>query len=791
VGVIGTSRIRRTALWLLLAVSLAAPLLFIWVRDHTPADGARISWYEDAWSAEGVLIDPIDAPAAGLEDGDVVLAVDDRSINEWLAVVADASVPRPHPSLTMPYEVQRNGELLTVDVDWAVPSIGSALIEGWGFVVFSIVFGAVGAFVFARKPDEPAAVPLVFIASAAAGSSVPWFLGSSVSDIVQGPQFLLFALLTGPLYMLLWPASLHLALVFPSRLPAVERRPWLVPAAYLAGFGAYFALMVGGWLLSPTLSEWLGTWPLVQLVIVVPLLIVTLAIFVRSYRRTTDEAAKNRMRWAAFGGVASGATILALFWLPELVLGRPVVGSSWLGIVALFFPLGLAIGILRYHLFDIDVVINRTLVYGGLTLGILASYAVVAALLGSLVEAEQGIGVELLATGAAALIALPLRDVLQRTVNRLMYGERDEPWRAMRRLGEVLEWAAEPDRAFPAIVDTVADALRLPYVALALSDADGTERIVAERGERRDATVDVSLVHGSERVGRLVLGVRSGETGFRSDELRLLEDLARQAGTAISAIRLRDDLARSRERLVVAREEERRRLRRDLHDGLGPSLAAIGLRAEASAATLGSDPDGARRLLDELGGDVRVALTDVRRLVEGLRPPALDELGLIEAVRQQAARLEAGGTAGTPAITVDAEPLPLPELSAAVEVAAYRIAIEAVTNAVRHAGARTCRVLFDATGTDRLRVEVVDDGQGLSAHDVPGVGLDSMRERAEELGGSIVVEAAAGGGTSVVARLPLAAVARPVPRSVSGVEAGVDVLDADPAALPEPKGHRA
>ena len=783
----GTSRIRRSALWLLLAVSLAAPVLFIWVRDHTPADGARISWYEDAWTADGVLIDPIDAPAAGLEDGDLVLAVDNRSIESWLRVITDQSVPRPNPSLAMPYDVRRDGQLMTVDVDWAVPSIGSTLIEGWGFVVFSIVFGAVGAFVFARKPDEPAAIPLLFITCAAAGSSVPWFLGSSVSDIVQGPQFLLFALLTGPLYMLLWPASLHLAFVFPYRLPVLDRRPWLVPGAYLAGFGAYVALMVGGLLLSPTLSEWLGTWPLAQLAVVVPMLTVTLAIFVRSYRRTTDDAAKNRMRWAAFGAVASGATTLALFWLPELLLGHPVLGSSWLGIVALFFPFGLAIGILRYHLFDIDVVINRTLVYGGVTLGILASYAIVAAALGSLVGSEQGIGIELLATGAAALIALPLRDALQRTVNRLMYGDRDEPWRAMHRLGDVLEWAAEPDRAFPAIVDTVADALRVPFVALALVDVDGTERVVAERGEARGATVDQPLLHGTERVGRLVLGVRPGETGFRGDERRLLEDLGRQAGTAISAIRLRDDLALSRERLVVAREEERRRLRRDLHDGLGPSLAAIGLRAEASAATLGSDPEGARHLLDELGSDVRVALTDVRRLVDGLRPPALDELGLVEAVRQQAVRLEAGGTAGTPAITVEARPQPLPELTAAVEVAAFRIALEALTNAVRHASATTCSVSLVATDEGTLQLEVVDDGRGLPSVPVPGVGLESMRERAEELGGTFVVEAGAVGGTRVVARLPLASVPRPASRSVAAPESAVP----DPAGLAAPEAHRA
>ena len=253
-------------------------------------------------------------------------------------------------------------------------------------------------------------------------------------------------------------------------------------------------------------------------------------------------------RWQA------GSTTLALFWLPELLLGRPIVGSSWLGIVALFFPFGLAFGILRYHLFDIDVVINRTLVYGGLTLGILASYAIVAAALRTLVGSEHGIGVELLATGAAALIALPLRDVLQRTVNRLMYGERDEPWRAMHRLGDVLEWAAEPDRAFPAIVDTVADALRLPFVALALVDVDGTERVVADRGELRGSTVDMPLVHGTERVGRLVLGVRSGETGFRGDELRLLEDLGAAGGN-----RDQRDPAAGRSRAVAGAARRRPR----------------------------------------------------------------------------------------------------------------------------------------------------------------------------------------------------------------------------------------
>jgi signal transduction histidine kinase len=330
----------------------------------------------------------------------------------------------------------------------------------------------------------------------------------------------------------------------------------------------------------------------------------------------------------------------------------------------------------------------------------------------------------------------------------------------MRRLGQRLDLAADPERTYPAIVDTVADALRSPFVTLEVMDDRGVPIVAAERGARQDLVVTIPLVHGSDRVGALVLGVRSGERGFRSDEMDLLADLARQAGTAIHALRLRADLVRSHERLLLAREEERRRLRHDLHDGLGPSLAAIGLRAEASAELVATDPAAAKRLLGELGADVRTALADIRRLVDGLRPPALDELGLVGAIAGQASRLE-GGTGSGPAttITVEGRPSPLPDLPAAVEVAAYRIAVEALTNAVRHAEARSCAVRLVAG--EQLVVEVVDDGQGLPTGVVPGTGLESMEARATELGGSLRIERRRGGGTRLEARLPL--VGRPAP----------------------------
>ena len=216
----------------------------------------------------------------------------------------------------------------------------------------------------------------------------------------------------------------------------------------------------------------------------------------------------------------------------------------------------------------------------------------------------------------------------------------------------------------------------------------------------------------------------------------------------------------SRERLVTAREEERRRLRRDLHDGLGPRLGAQMLTVGAARLLVRHDPDAADAALADLEADLEDALADIRRLVYNLRPPALDDLGLVAALREGAvgycrptAGVDGGGGLR---VTVEA-PGRLPALPAAVEVAAYRIALEALTNVARHAGARHCaiRLALDEAG-GALCLEIVDDGVGLRPARHVGVGLVSMRERAAELGGVCAIAALPTGGTRVAARLPLA-----------------------------------
>jgi signal transduction histidine kinase len=265
------------------------------------------------------------------------------------------------------------------------------------------------------------------------------------------------------------------------------------------------------------------------------------------------------------------------------------------------------------------------------------------------------------------------------------------------------------------------------------------------------------LTNGGEVVGRLLIGRRPGDEAFSEADQQILQNIARQAGAAVYGAKLTADLQRSRQQLVSSREEERRRLRRDLHDGLGPALASLLLEARVLRRMIRDDPAAAERLAEEMQGDIRVTIDDIRRAVHELRPPALDDLGLVPAINVMAAKIgrDNGLAEGDPVglqVRVEA-PDDLPPLPAAVEVAAYRIVQEALTNVVHHAGAR-CAVVRLRLDRD-LHIEIADDGVGVNGGRPGGLGLHSMRERAAELGGSCAISRSPEGGTRVVATLPV------------------------------------
>ena len=432
-----------------------------------------------------------------------------------------------------------------------------------------------------------------------------------------------------------------------------------------------------------------------------------------------------------------------------------------LAVLTLFtVPVFTGVAVLRYHLYDIDLVINRTLLYGALSVVVVALYVGLVASFGALFQAglRSNLLVSLVATGLIAALFQPLRARLQRGVDRLMYGQRRDPYEALSRLGERLEATLAPDAVLPTVVETVAQAMKSPHAAIVLDGEEGPETVAAHGLAQGEPTA-VPLVHGDERLGRLVVSPPSPGESFSPADHRLMRDLARQAGAAVHAVGLTRDLRRSRERLVAAREEERRRLRRDLHDGLGPTLAGLTFGLEAARRMVDERPDAAGELLSRLEDQAQEAVVNVRRVVQGLRPPALDDLGLLPAIRQQAEAYgmfegtAADGRGLGPVLSVEA-PEPFPALPAATEVALYRIAQEALTNVARHSGAGSCRVRL-RTDDGALELEVSDDGGGITGSTGTGMGLVSMRERAEELGGTCEVSTPPEGGTRVVARLPL------------------------------------
>jgi len=482
----------------------------------------------------------------------------------------------------------------------------------------------------------------------------------------------------------------------------------------------------------------------------------SLGAFVYRYLRKADQVQRQQVKWVVFGVTAGlgGVVLMALFAVIFPALGQPGLFDT-LGVrsarilLLLFIPLSIGIAVLKYRLWDVDLVTNRTFVYVALTACIIGIYVLIVGYLGATFKVEDNLTISLAATGIVAVLFAPLRERLQRGVNRLMYGERDEPYAVLSRLGQRLEATLAPKAVLPTVVETVARSLKVPHAEISLRREDGFET-AAGYGTPSGQPFVLPLVYQNETVGQLALSPRAKDEPFTPADRRLLDDLARQAGVAAYAVRLTADLQRSRERLVTAREEERRRLRRDLHDGVGPQLAALALKIETARNKLARDPE-ADVLLSDLAERARAAVADVRRSVHALRPPALDELGLIPALRETAAQYSQNGLS----ISVEA-PEGLPPLPAAVEVAAYRIAQEAMTNVARHARARECAVRFHLDGeAGLLGLEVADDGRGIGENRGLGVGLSSMRERAEELGGSCVVEDAPSGGAHVLARLPM------------------------------------
>jgi signal transduction histidine kinase len=533
-------------------------------------------------------------------------------------------------------------------------------------------------------------------------------------------------------------------------------------------------LFVGGSTIFPTSLFNSDTWP-GPLGLVAQIVVLGTNFFTQIYRylRVSTPVQRQQTKWVVFG-----ITALIIYFIALTIFGTldpALTQANSLGVLfaeasfvlaLIIVPLTIAFSILRYRLWDINLLINRTLVYSLLTAFVIGMYVLVVGYLGAAFRTNGNLLISLIATGFVAVLFQPLRGLLQRGVNRLLYGLRDEPYVVLAGLGQRLKTTLDSDAVLSTIVATVREALKLSYAAIEVQEGTDFAQAATSGTPPAKEALRLPLVYQGEPVGMLLIAPRGRDDALTPADLRLLDDLTHQIGNAVHTVRLTSDLQaltqdlqRSREHLVSAREEERRRLRRDLHDGLGPMLSAIMLKVGLVRTLHRRDPETTGALLNQLEAEIESVIGDIRRVVYNLRPPALDELGLVGAIREYVARLSAEAQGHDAVLTVTVEaPEHLPALPAAVEVAAYRIVQEAVTNVLRHAHAQSCRVRFLVE--EALQIEVSDDGAGFEEAQQAGVGLTSMRERAEELGGTFTIRKTAPGGTEVTACLPLSHAAR-------------------------------
>lgn len=601
-----------------------------------------------------------------------------------------------------------------------------------------ILFPAAGAFLITRRPRL----------------LVPWLLWAS--GVVGGLYYLIYSAahwfyLTDPggitpylawlaLWLWLWHVPVFISLLpllFPDgRLPSRRWRPILY---------ANLVLMVGhslflGLAPDPEFESQLPVAnpfgvealreisPAVESYIGAPMMALTaLGVLSLVFRyQAGDTELRRQVAW-----YVGALVVLLASWILRVATG------SWLLMATetLFMagvPLSIIAAVLRYRLYGIDVVLNRALVYGSLVAVTGGVYFGLIWLAGALAS-DLGQGIGLISALAVGGVFHPARLRLQRLVDRVFAVERD-PYRVVGLLGRTGQGAQDPAAALSEAVVAIRGALGAGGVGVEVRTGRGGATRVFTDGELRPGAQEVPLFWHAERVGTLlVAGARPGREP--------MEVLARHLAELAHAVRLTADLHRSRERIRSTRDEERRRLGRELHDGLGPALTSVTFALDEARRRLDTDPRAVEKLLVRVREEMIATIASVRELVYGLRPPALDDLGLEGALRV---------AAGETAVTVDG---PLDDLPAAVEVAAYRIAQEALTNTRRHAGAATVLIRLRRLPGE-LRVEVADDGVGLPENPVAGVGLTSMRERAAEVGGSCVIGPRPGGGTEVIARLP-------------------------------------
>ena len=641
------------------------------------------------------------------------------------------------------------------------------------WILIVVPMYAVGAWLTWRLPTHPQPVRLLvsgtaFVASGALGSLIygrPQMINSPWAPVLT--MLSLEAQAVGSLAVTLLIGSYPDGFVERSWQRLALRCSWVVligpPLALLASpvvpvspFDTIdlaipnpYAVSWLAWLAQPVAWLALNSW-----------WVVAVGVLVLSARFVAADAA-GRAQMRVFFVVVLGL-VLYFAGTVAFALGAPedsafvftliILGS----LTAILIPGAIIYGVLRHRLFDLDLVVRKSVAYGAASLLIAAAYAVIAATPGLMLGNRVPVTLAVIITIAAALAFQPLRRRLESAVSRRLFGDRVRQYQLLKNLGATMEQTAELDELLPRLAHAVRDGIGASWVRVRLRDADGSwlDEPAGVAGEvTGDSAAGVDLVHAGELVGRVDLGPKPG--GYAAADLELLATVAAQATTAVANVRLAtqlqeglEELSTSRVRLIAAQDAERRRIERDLHDGIQQEVVALIAGLRLARNRLSRDQLTANELI-ELQDQAREMLRDLRELAHGIHPPVLSDNGLVAALESRVSRYPIS-------VQVLADDrLRAERFSEDVEGTAYFVACESLTNVAKHAGTNGARVLLSHSGS-RLSLVVEDDGQGFEPNGARSGGLANIRDRVEALHGHLTIESRLGAGTSVRAELPLA-----------------------------------
>jgi signal transduction histidine kinase len=680
------------------------------------------------------------------------------------------------------------GGVLLTFLDALSGAAGSDPVEDLIFVLSFVAFPLIGYVLASRRPENSIGWLMlgmgVFFGVGATLSSLGWYLlhaGRHDAGLVllafDSPSWVPIVVLPVTFLLLLFPDG---------HLPSPRWR-WFAWAVGVGLVVVYFAILLDpGPIESPPIPpepnplgiDALG--PILDvaqaLILVIPIGVLgSLTALVLRFRRSTGIE-RLQLRW-----LLTAAGFVALLYVGALLAS---LGSSWGGggepgwvlllqglVIPSFvlIPIAIGVSVMRYRLFDLDLVINRAVLFGALAVFVTLVYVAIVVGVGTLVGGSQANPI--LSAAAAAVVALafqPLRRRAQRLVDRVVYGKRATPYEVLSDFSERVGHVYANDELLPRMARALGqgtgatradvwvrsgDQLRVEASWPEDGDVPAPRPAAPAEPEVTPSSMFEPVRHRGDLLGGLSIEKRAGDA-LRSAEQRLVSDLAAQAGLVLRNAALTDDLLetieelrRSRQRLVAAQDEERRRLERNLHDGAQQQLVALNVKLGLLERLVASDPDKATQVASELQGDATGALEELRDLARGIYPPLLADRGLVAALEAQARKSP---------VPVSVEADGVGRYTREAEAAVYFSCLEALQNVAKYASASRATVRL-RDGDGRLRFEVVDDGIGFdTATSSYGTGLQGIADRLAALDGELDVRSDPGAGTTLAGSIPVA-----------------------------------